>query len=64
MRRLSVAINFFGDPLVVYLAEPSTVSGLRMARLYGPNTAADAADAAATAGKSMQHSFRALKACR
>jgi ABC-type multidrug transport system ATPase subunit len=27
-RRLSVAISFFGDPLVVYLDEPSTVSGL------------------------------------
>ena len=25
-RRLSVAISFIGDPLVVYLDEPSTVS--------------------------------------
>ena len=28
-RRLSVAISFVGDPLVVYLDEPSTVRGGR-----------------------------------
>jgi ABC-type multidrug transport system ATPase subunit len=26
-RRLSVAISFFGDPVVVYMDEPSTVRG-------------------------------------
>ena len=48
-RRLSVAISFVGDPLVVYLDEPSTVRGVGglggwrgargKGRLSGPNRA-------------------------
>jgi hypothetical protein len=38
-RRLSVAISFMGDPLVVYLDEPSTVSRLRGGGGSGPAAA-------------------------
>lgn len=48
-RRLSVAISFMGDPLVVYLDEPSTVSVIACMYDQGlisccNNTAADSAN--------------------